>query len=84
MGGLGGSSKGSKGYGGWSSSSSMKNWALSSRLGSMNDSKDAALTSSIGFGSKHDSLSVFREREMDIERERFFPRQMFNFPIRPS
>jgi hypothetical protein len=84
MGGLGGSSKGPKGYGGWSSSSSTKNWALSSRLGSMNDSKDAALTSSIGFGSRQDSLSVFREGEMDIGRERFFLRKMFNFPVCPS
>jgi hypothetical protein len=50
----------------------------------MKDSKDAALTSSIGSGSRHDSLLVFREREMDIGRERFFPRQMFNFPVCPS
>jgi hypothetical protein len=62
----------------------MKNWTSSSKLGSMKDSKDAALTSSIGSGSRQDSLSVFREREMDIERERFFLRQMFNFPVCPS
>jgi hypothetical protein len=50
----------------------------------MKDSKDAALTSSIGSESRQDSLSVFRERDMDIERERFFPRQMFNFSVCPS
>jgi hypothetical protein len=50
----------------------------------MKDSKDVVFISSIGSGSRHDSLSVFREREMDIGRKRFFPRQMFNFPVCPS
>jgi hypothetical protein len=39
----------------------VKNWASSSKFGSINYSRDATLTSSIGLGSGSGSILVFKE-----------------------
>jgi hypothetical protein len=63
MGGIGGSTKSSRGLGSSESSSSslIKNSASSSRLGSVTCSRDAILSSLIGSGSRHYSILVFKE-----------------------
>jgi hypothetical protein len=64
IGGLGGSSNSSRGSGSVGSSSStslVKNWASSSKFGSINYSRDATLTSSIDSNSGNGSILVFKE-----------------------
>jgi hypothetical protein len=57
----------------------MKNWASSSRLGSIKSSRDATLTSSIGSCLGIRSILACREWVMGTESSKFFPSLMFNF-----